>query len=77
MSPDASTIEILVELRGASLALFAAGDGGGLVRTSKCQAVSPFLATVIGYSREANPLEPPLVPLRRVLEINPGRAQPL
>jgi hypothetical protein len=59
-----SMIQIPVALRGTAPAPFVAEDGGGLVRTSECQ-VSPFLAMAIGYSREAKPLEPPLVPLMR------------
>jgi hypothetical protein len=71
-----SMIQIPVALRGTAPAPFVAEDGGGLVRTSECQAVSPFLATAIGYSREAKPLEPPLVPLMRG-GLNPGPDQPL
>lgn len=40
-----SMIQIPVALRGAGPAPFVAEDGGGPVRTSECQAVSPFLAT--------------------------------
>jgi hypothetical protein len=72
-----SMFQIPVALRGAVPAPFVAEDGGGPVRTSEWQAVSPFLVPVIGYSREAKPLERPLVPSMRVLQINPGRAQPL
>src|ERR1700732_1395090 len=66
-----SMIQIPVALLGTAPAPFVAEDGGGLVRTSDCQAVSPFLATVIGYSREAKPLEPPLVPLMRGVLLQP------
>jgi hypothetical protein len=58
-----SMIQIPVALRGAGHASFVAKDGGGLTRTYKGQAVSPPLATVIGCSREAQPLEPALVPI--------------
>jgi hypothetical protein len=57
---------------------FVAKDGGGLVKTPECRAVSPFLATVIGYSSEAKPPEPPLVPLECAVScFNPGPDQPL